>query len=90
MKKIEDIKTLELIADAISVETRIRIIEVLKKQKEMTLSELAKRIPDHQFATIQNHCRKLTESGIVEMKKEGGRYVVRLKKIPYLYIEEIK
>ncbi len=55
----------------------------------MTLSELAKRMQDHQFANIQNHCRKLAEAGIIEMKKEGGRYVLKLKRIPYLYIEEV-
>ena len=91
MKEVEDPREIESIARGIGAEARIEIIRFLQKEKKpKTLTEIYNHLKKNwAFITLQNHCRILAEEGIVEMKKEGGRYVVRLKKVPHVYIEEV-
>lgn len=92
MKKIGDPSEIEKICRALSSATRVRIIDFLVKAKEpVTLTQIHKFFNDEfRFITIQNHCKKLQEAGIVDIWREGGRYLVKIKRIPHVYIEELE
>jgi hypothetical protein len=96
MKEVSDESQIESIGRAIGARARWRIINVLKEKKQMTLSQLVKELKEWQFQVIHNHCRILQEEEIIDMWKEKGGYgererlVVKLKRIPHIYIEEVE
>lgn len=88
MEEVTDFKELEKIGRAISSDVRNQIISLLKKENNVSLYRLSQLL-NMQITSLKNHCRILADEGIVEMKREGKKYVIRLKKIPHVYIEEV-
>ncbi len=90
MEEIKDPDVISGIARGLGSPARVKIIKFLSGEGQKTLTEIYNHLKDeYVFQTLQNHCRVLAEEGIVEMKREKGRYVVRLKKIPHVFIEEV-
>ncbi len=89
LRNVEDETEIESIGRAIGARARWRIINLLKDGKSRSLSEIVKELKDWQFQVIQNHCKILAEEGVIDMWREGGRWMVKLKKIPHVYIEEV-
>jgi|GEM_PF-3747099 len=90
MKEVSDEREVESIGRAIGARARWRIINLLKDGKTRSLSEVVKELKDWQFNVLQNHCLILYEEGIIDMWREGGRYLVKIKKIPHVFIEEVR
>jgi len=90
MKEVSDEREVESIGRAIGARARWRIINLLKDGKTRSLSEVVKELKDWQFNVLQNHCLILHEEGIIDMWREGGRYLVKIKKIPHVFIEEVR
>lgn len=54
----------------LSCQTRMEIIEILKKKKKMNVTEIAEKFKVSQ-PTITHHLKFLKDAGILASKKEG-------------------
>lgn len=94
MKELKDPEEIEKLVKGISAK-RLKIIEVLSDGKWYSISELLRKLPSgNQFTNILNHCKKLEAAGIAQIRRTRvrgkERFEVRLKKIPRIFIEEMK
>lgn len=64
-------KDLEQILKGLANHRRIQIIELLNKEPELSVSEIAERI-SIDFRTTSEHLRKLAISGLVMKRHEGA------------------
>jgi len=75
------------VAGALSNETRLQILQVLKDNREINHQEIAKLI-NKSPATVSSHMKYLIRAGILEdVKLKGLRG--RIKKVPRFLINEI-
>ena len=65
------------VGQALSSETRIRMVEALA-ETSMTVSELAALAGVHQ-TTASYHCHQLEEAGLVSIQADGTRRLVSLR-----------
>ena len=89
LRSVEEETEIESIGRAIGARARWRIINLLKDGKIRSLSEVVKELKEWQFQVIQNHCKILAEEKIIDMWREGGRYLVKIKRIPQVYVKEV-
>jgi len=72
------------ICDGLAHPIRAKIYDVLSKKKEMKISEIYKEIAKEfdisSRQTLMNHLKTMALAGIVEMRKEGKEWVVKLIK----------
>lgn len=68
--KDNKLKKITKIIKAISDESRIRIINLLKSKKEVCVCEITEIINLSQ-PTISSHLKKLQEAGIITFRKDG-------------------
>jgi len=80
-------KELLKVAEALSNDTRLQILQVLKDNREINHQEIAKLI-NKSPATVSSHMKYLIGAGILEdVKLKGLRG--RIKKVPRFLINEI-
>jgi ArsR family transcriptional regulator len=58
------------LAKALADETRCKIFELIAKSKEISCKEITEKIGLRQ-PTISHHLKILTESGLVDVRREG-------------------
>lgn len=101
MKEITELRKIEEAGKALSSISRVVILRILIEHpdKKLPLVELHKKLNEFfkkeykksiSFTTVQDHCLLLVRAGFVQMDKELNKTIVKLKKIPKIYIEEIK
>ena len=66
-------RELEKIAKGVSNHRRIQILELLKKQPELSVFEIASELSIN-YKTASEHIRRLNQAGLV-MKRNSGRDV---------------
>jgi len=80
-------KEIQDISEALSNETRLQILLVLKDHREINHQELAELIGKNP-ATVSSHMKYLIRAGILEdVKLKGLRG--RIKKVPRFLVDEI-
>ncbi|GBE19200.1 HTH-type transcriptional regulator KmtR [archaeon BMS3Abin16] len=62
---------------ALSDETRLKILELLKDQEELSVSELCNQIEKEQ-ATVSHHLACLRNCGLVSTRREGKNVIYSL------------
>lgn len=78
---------LKIVAEALSNETRLEMLKVLKSNREINHQELAEKIGKSP-ATVSSHIKYLIRAGILEdVKLKGLRG--RIKKVPRFLVNEI-
>ena len=90
MREVTDFYELESIGRGISSAKRNKILSILKEKGELSIYELSKLMGDDKTTTVKNHCRVLADEGLIEIKRKGARWTVKLKRIPHVYIEELE
>ncbi|GCC11829.1 hypothetical protein IPdc08_01892 [archaeon] len=90
MHEITDESKLASIGRAIGAVARNLIIKKLKGRGWVPLADLTKELVNYQYTVIKNHCKILSEEGFIELKTDNDRYIVRLIRVPNVYIEEVK
>ena len=90
MKKLileDEAEEIRIVAEALSNETRLEILNTIKNNREINHQEIAKLI-DKSPATVSSHMKYLIRAGILEdVKLKGLRG--RIKKVPRFLINEV-
>jgi len=83
----DEVEEIQKIAEALSNETRLEILNTIRNNREINHQEIAKLI-DKSPATVSSHMKYLIRAGILEdVKLKGLRG--RIKKVPRFLVNEI-
>jgi len=84
---LDKIEELQRVAEALSNETRLQILQALRDHREINHQEIAKLI-GKSSGTVSVHTKALVRAGILEdVKLKGLRG--RIKKVPRFLVDEI-
>jgi DNA-binding transcriptional ArsR family regulator len=64
-------KSVKIVFRALSDETRMEILLLLKEKDKMKVGDISGRFPTMSEPAISKHLKELTSAGLVEFKKEG-------------------
>ncbi len=75
-----EIQRLANIYKALGEPTRLQIVQLLARHKELSCTELSGHLHLNACSTLSHHLKLLTDCGLIELRKEGTYHIFRLQR----------
>jgi DNA-binding transcriptional ArsR family regulator len=75
----KEIQRLANIYKALGEPTRLQIVKLLARNKELSCTELSERLNANNCSTLSHHLKLLTDCGLIKLRKEGTYHIFSLQ-----------
>ncbi len=75
----KEIQRLANIYKALGEPTRLQIVQLLARNKELSCTELSEHLNANTCSTLSHHLKLLTDCGLIRLRKEGTYHIYSLQ-----------